>query len=367
MKWNVEHISDPNHGPLFFIPQAEITSHSRRALTPVERRVTVYLALIHGAKSMIYFVSPIRHRATAENMKELSAEIRTLAPSLLRRRVEQEIDVTPAPEDGCLPIVQACAVERPEGGLLLLAANSSMAPVDAAWDFSALGQGARASDFFSGEAVDLSNGELRERYEGYATRVYLLEGGSRKAGERVVVRVALAGPALAKTEAEPEPEATNLVADPGFDAPQGNWTVVGKGAAFVAEGRDGTQCIKVTKAEPMGAVRIQMAKPFALKPATRCRFGAWVKSDLEQGQSPVSLYLSEAGWQELPKGAKPRLSAGKPAEPTAGQWRRIAREIGTPDVPGLRGELWLQVPYGTTGKIWIDNVSVAVGPLTRAC
>ena len=49
----VREVSEPARMPLLFIPQNEITSHSRRPLSPAERRVTVYAALINAAKSML--------------------------------------------------------------------------------------------------------------------------------------------------------------------------------------------------------------------------------------------------------------------------------------------------------------------------
>ena len=144
-----ENFTEPYQRPLLVIPQSEITSWSRRPLTPRERRITVYLALIHGAKSIIYFASPISHRATVENMKELSAELAALAPWLLTRMPPQEIIVDPAPGDDGLPLVQAVLKDGPQSASLLIAANSSPATAELRWDVSRLGPRLRVSDFFA--------------------------------------------------------------------------------------------------------------------------------------------------------------------------------------------------------------------------
>jgi len=238
VKWNVENNSEPNQRPFFHIPQCEITSFSRRGFTPDERRISVYLGLVQGAKSVIYFVSPIRHRASAESMKQLSAEIAALAPALLKRRVPQEITVTPSPPFAMgepdsfekpgsnvhdLPIVQSLFADRPEGGSFLIAANSSHAPVETTWDLSQLGSGTRVrvSDFFADKLLAVQNGVLKDRFGRYATRVYLIEGAERQPGGTVRIHATFEGPALA-VAGEPEPLAPpkfgkNLLINSSFE------------------------------------------------------------------------------------------------------------------------------------------------------
>lgn len=229
-KWTYENVTEPNHRPLFFVPQAETTSHSRRALTPAERRVTVYLGLIQGAKSILFFRAPIVHRATAESMRSISAEIKAIAPALLGQRVPQEIVVAPAPSFRVespsahrydLPIVQALLADHPQGESLLLAANSSSESLEAAWDLRTLGPELRVSDFFTRKTRPVDSGILRDHFPGYGTRVYLIAGASRRAGEKVVIRAALAGPAVkAATRSDdeiPEPEGKNMILNSSFE------------------------------------------------------------------------------------------------------------------------------------------------------
>ncbi|MBM4049157.1 MAG: hypothetical protein FJ279_29000, partial [Planctomycetes bacterium] len=354
----VEKVSEPRQRPLFVIPQSEITSWCRRPHGPKERRINVYVALIHGAKAILYFAAPIQHRLTLASMKELSAELHALAPTLLTRTPPQHIAVEPTPAAGELPIVQAVLKDRPEGGALLIAGNSSSCPVDVKWDLSGLGDGLQVADFFSQKAVPLSKGVLTDRFDGYGTRVYLIQGGSRKRGQKALVRLTLSGEAVERLKQQQktpaEPPRLNLLASPSFEEEGKAWTIQGKGMTFAAEGRNGSRCLKVSRTNPREVVNIT-AEPVTLKPNTRYRFGGWVKSRLTEGQQSGACYLNDLG-------ETPRVSAGIPFPPTHGEWRMVSREIPTPDGPPVKAKFWYQVAFGIAGDIWIDDVFVEEVP-----
>ena len=213
-------ITEPRRQPLLMVPQGELYSGSRRPHTPRERRLNVYLALIHGAKSVLYFASPIRHRATYEDMKALSAELHAMAPSLLMRTPPQRIVVEPAPSPPeVFPIVQVLFKDCPDGDGLLLAANSSPRTVEVRWDLSAMGLMTRVSDFHEGRVFKVREGIFSDRLEGYATRAYRVAGVSRKPGSRVDIRVSLSGEgvdAVPDTVEGPGPS-KNLLANSSFE------------------------------------------------------------------------------------------------------------------------------------------------------
>jgi hypothetical protein len=236
VQWNVANIAVPQRRPFLLMPQCEITSFSRRPLTPEERRISVYLGIVNGAKGILYFATPIRHRATVQSLTQLSKELAALAPALLNRPVPQRIAVSPAPaatlgqpldfekpeRDGNdVPIVQALFADRPEGGSLLIAANSSWKPVEVAWNLSSLGPGLRVRDFFTGKSLQVANGTLRDALPRYGTRVYLISGAKRAAGAPVQLSARLQGPALAVAgKAEPLPEwrpRKNLLINSSFE------------------------------------------------------------------------------------------------------------------------------------------------------
>ena len=213
-------ITEPRRQPLLMIPQGEFYSGSRRPHTPQERRLNVYLALIHGAKSILYFASPIRHRVTYEDMKTLSAELNSMAPSLLTRTPPQRIAVEPAPSPPeAFPVVQALYKDCPEGGGLLLAANSSPRAVEVRWDLFAVGGMARVTDFFDNRELEVRDGIFSDRLAGYATRAYRVSGTARKPGTWVDIRVSLSGEgvdAAPDTVERPGPS-KNLLANSSFE------------------------------------------------------------------------------------------------------------------------------------------------------
>jgi hypothetical protein len=107
-----------------------------------------------------------------------------------------------------------------------VAANSSRKPVEATWNLKALGAGLRVSHLFGGERCRVEEGVLRDRFGGYGTRVYVIQGGSHKRGEAAVIGLDLAGPAVqdAKEVAgpdpktAPEPSGKNLIINSSFEA-----------------------------------------------------------------------------------------------------------------------------------------------------
>ena len=213
-------ITEPRCQPMLMIPQGELYSGARRPHTPQERRLNVYLALIHGAKSILYFASPIRHRATYEDMKVLSAELHAMAPSLLTRTPPQRIVVEPAPlPPEAFPIVQVLFKDCPEGDGLLLAANSSPRAVEVRWDLSAMGLTAQVSDFHEGRVFKLREGIFSDRLEGYATRAYRVLGTARKPFSRVDIRASLSGEGVdaAPDTVEGPGPSKNLLANSSFE------------------------------------------------------------------------------------------------------------------------------------------------------
>lgn len=348
------HLTEEYHRPLFVMPQAEITSATRRPRTPRERRVDVYLAVIHGAKSIIYFSSPIRHRLSFENMKTLSRELHAMAPALLRKRPAQDMRVTPAPTGNDLPVVQALLASRPEGGGLLVAANSKPVPVTVDWDLSMLGRAVRLSDLFEDTAVKLTAGRFRDRMEGYATRAFRVSGWSadRQQGE-AVIGLTLSGAAVEhKGAAEPAPRSpvVNLIDNGGFEQQTAGWKVPEEGVLVAdSPGREGRRCLLVDKTGDEEPVRVSWVRRLELKPATRYRYGGWVNTDAVQGRMGGSFYVNEEGGQK-------RVRTGLPFSLTHGTWQHVSRVFRTPADHGVNVNFWFLLPPGFVGTCKLDDV-----------
>jgi len=359
-----EDVTEPARRPLMFIPQSELTSHSRRIITPAERRITVYLGLIHGAKSMIYFASPIRHRATVASMAELSSELHALAPALLTRRPPQVLTVTPNVPGASMPIVQAVLKDHPDGDAVLIVANSSRHPASAVWDLSGLGEGARLRDYFAGTGLSVEGRELADSMEGYATRAWRVTNATRRPGEKVALKVALSGEAVSTARKEAEPAASakarNLVREPGFEGGGTQWTVVpAKNVTFPQEGRSGSVCLKIEKADADAVVRVN-ARDVTVRPGYKYRYGCWVKTKLTGGRHVGGVYVHD-------RSAKPRVRSGRPIGPTHGEWREFSRLVELPDDAAAPADIWFfaQVVKGVTGAIWFDDFFVEEIPPER--
>ena len=104
---------------------------------------------------------------------------------------------------------------------MLLAANANREAVEVTWDLTSLGQDVRVSDFFTGTDYSIDGGILHDHFAGFGTRVYAIAGGIRKAGEKAVIRVGLAGPAVKAAttvdEGIPEPTGKNRMLNSSFE------------------------------------------------------------------------------------------------------------------------------------------------------
>ena len=381
-------ITEPRCQPLLMVPQGELYSGSRRPHTPQERRLNVYLALIHGAKSILYFASPIRHRATYEDMKVLSAELHAMAPSLLMRTPSQRIAVEPAPSPPeAFPIVQALFKDCPEGDGLLLAANSSPRTVEARWDLSAMGLTTRISDFHEGREFKVREGVFSDRLAGYATRAYRVTSVLRKPGSRVDIRVSLSGEGV---DAAPDTVAgsgpsKNLLANSSFEeSALPGWPdcwELSRAAlsptAMVGDsggpGQDGTTAqhgrysLKILgQKDNTGSARVTYKHPY---PEAKRRHPGL---PMDRGQTYVlSAYLKA----EYP-GLKARLEVAnfhgegrfKKEIELSSDWQRHQLVCAIPE----SGEemdwsaVWIRLANLGTGAIWVDAVQFEVGKRVTA-
>ncbi len=165
-----------NRQVAFIVPMLEFWSRTfKRAILPREQFVQTYLALMHGARGLIYYVAPCRHQLSYAALAELGRQIRQLAPALLAPRPPAVIEYAPGvmdPENYRFPDVQAALFTNPAGGYLLLCANSRDCPVDADFSGPAFAGVSRVEQWFSKRTFDLSGDAFHDRLEPQAVRVY---------------------------------------------------------------------------------------------------------------------------------------------------------------------------------------------------
>ena len=227
--WLARRRADQDLKLAWVTPCADYFSGSRmRIITADEQRVQTYLALIHGAKGLLYFRYPFLHQSTHDAFKQLGAEMKTLGPACAAGDITQTIKYTPVdfdPINNGFPDVQAALKRNPDGGFLLLAANWRAYPVEVSFALSALGQSGNVKILFGGKGErKVENGRFSDTIAAMDTRVYAFaESGAVKTPVSIAVDVK---PLTEKTDplysavAFPDsgvPGKRNLVRNPGFE------------------------------------------------------------------------------------------------------------------------------------------------------
>jgi len=218
-------IADPRHKPAWMVICAENWSGiQKRNILPAEQYCQTYLALIHGAKGLFYFTYPVASKITFEALSKMAKQLRELGPILVAPDIPQTIDYQPvafSPEKGIFPDVQVSLRKNPNGGYVLLAANSRDYPVDVVYKLSCLGRTGVIKRLFSKDEYPVTGGSFSERLEVYATRAYHFEAEKSDVPIAIHVKVK-AHPEL--VEREPvvisiygRTGKKNLAPNPGFE------------------------------------------------------------------------------------------------------------------------------------------------------
>ena len=260
------------HRPFIATPQGCWREESRQ-ITPHEMRISYYLPLTQGAKGLIVFnYRPPIHPAEWKAASGIFQEVRQLAPLLLQEGPPQNIvcdlaaqaegaalppgpaamftDFKPILQDSStmeLPAVQVLVKNHPDGGEVILAANSADRPREVVYTLNSLTRDTKVVDFFAPQTVYARAGEqsFRDRLGGWDVRVYRTAGPTRRVPhEPVRMSVSVA------EEIEPEPPRANLLAGqtPGFEADKlgENWELRDANAVLSTEGpAEGGRCLSI--------------------------------------------------------------------------------------------------------------------------
>lgn len=220
--------ADADRKVTWLVPMAELWSGIRkRAILPKEQFCQTYLAMIHGAKGLIYFRWPFWHQQPLETFRALAREMKVLGPIAVTPDVPQAIEYRPGafdPKKDEYPDVQVSLRQDPKGNYVFLAANSRCCPVDATFRLSILGKTGRVKRLFSDKSCAVSKGGFSERLEPLATRAYLV--GSRRPDSEpvsIIVETVARSDQADRLLAEPgfpdtgRPGKRNIVRNPGFE------------------------------------------------------------------------------------------------------------------------------------------------------
>ncbi|GEM_PF-1613015 len=201
--------------PCFHVPLMEMSSARQVGLTGPEQTVQGYLAVIAGARSLLWWVWPPRYVDNWLALKQLAAELRALEPVLVGASPPQEVRYTDARTRDSLKVL----VKNHESRTFVIAANAAPDPIEATIHLPGEYAG-EAEVWFEERTVPVRDGAFADRFEGHARHVYELVGTFPPHGRVTLDVTREHAPERAEAaeaqEAEEAPR-ENLILDPGFE------------------------------------------------------------------------------------------------------------------------------------------------------
>ena len=319
--------------PLWIVPQCFGGGEWwRREPTAAEQRVMTYLALIHGATGIQYFIrsprlsfpkSPIMWAECGT----LALETAELTPALL--------SVEPQPEVKCsLPTVHVCAC-RDRGIVTLLAVNTENRPQTVRLELSGVDFTGDAEVLFEDRKVQVTAGAIEEPIDAFGRRAYAIAVGPLPTGDLSL-----------------DPD--NLTVNPSYEqqpsvgTADGCYASIPPGATFFVDSRvarHGRHSLRLT-APTAHATPSLSPFPVSLKAGQEYHVSLWakaktagVKLDLSLGKLREEQYALTTEWQEYSFDVKPEADM---------------RRAGAGIALGSAGVAWVDlfqvVPVGTGVK-----------------
>ena len=371
--------SSKMHLPTMTIPQLDLWGSGYAGggfMTPAEQEAQTYLVLVHGARSVIYFVLPWRHQKSVAMQKEICAGVRRLVPALLTREPEQ--DVTWTPDAACFtfglggvgrrgraadpryPLVRVSLRTDPRGGQVLLAVNPNREQVAVSYQLSCLtGDSTVASAFDDATRYRVTGGVFSDTLEPMGVRAYRIQDSSMPDDGPTRIHLTLSGEAVTavgKPYETPAP-GKNLMPNPSFEeARMEGWPdgwfgdhvrihMLPSRQASGLDDRDpyhGRQCLRVVKDKRF--MTYLASTGVNAPPGKRYTISAWMQTDTP--------------------GVKVRLYWGGGHEEfdLTGEWQRYSFTV-SPN-KGKKGRQVLQIwPWDTRRDFtfYIDAVQIEEG------
>lgn len=349
--------ADEMHSTVWIVPQAEYYSGSVRPLLPREQTCQTWVALIYGARGLLWFRNPVYHRANWENFSDVTRRVRALMPALLTLQPEQEIAYEPIEARAFdYPLVHACVLAEPDGTPVILAANTEPNEAAVRFDVEGLGGGVTVSRMFADARPPVRDGGFEDAIEPYGVRAYRL--GGHELADETRLTVTIGGEALAKLEeprvsSMPPPERNMLPGGGALESADG-WTVNPGGGAGNApatvefvEREDGEgRCLRITRDNDFSNACI-ISDWLTLEPNTRYRYGCEMRGTITLGTGRISMMMIGEDGHGVPE--VPSLTLQSSQE----QWQALERTVATGDEP-VKLRVWLSL-YRVGGEGWWDN------------
>jgi len=232
------------HKPFVATPQGCWREETRK-ITPHEMRMSYYVPLIQGAKALIIFTyDDDIHPAEWKAATEIFSEVNALTPLLLKEGPPQNVTCNLAAEPGeaslppgpaaaqtdfrpvmqestkvQMPAVQVLVKNHPDGGEVILAANSANRPREVQYTLSSLTADSRVVNFFDLEKTYERVGAqgFSDRLEGWGVRVYRTLNTDRAPDEAVRMAVNVVDQGPLGPEPAPREQGKNLLYNASFE------------------------------------------------------------------------------------------------------------------------------------------------------
>jgi len=253
--------------PLWIVPQAFGGGEGwAREPSAQEERVMTYLALIHDATGIQYFVrrapigNPISPSLWSE-CRRLALEAAELTPFLLSHE--------PRPAASCESASVHVAAWRDRGQVLVLAANGENRPADVRLDTGVPEYTGAARVLFENRSVDVTAGVIAEPIDAFGTRAYVVPVGPAPAEDLTI-------------------DPRNLTRNPSYEdaanvgTPDGCYVGVGadRGASLFVDpqvARHGRRSLRVTTPTEGRGLTI-MPFPVPLSKGASYRLSIWARA-----------------------------------------------------------------------------------------
>ena len=368
------------HKPFVATPQGCWREETRK-ITPHEMRMSYYVPLIQGAKALIIFVyRDDIHPAEWKAATEIFSEVNALAPVLLEESPPQNVTCNLAAEPGVavlppgpaaaetdfqpvmqesgtveLPAVQVLVKNHPDGGEVILAANSANRPREVQYTLSSLTADSRVVNFFDPAKTYERLGEagFSDRLEGWGVRVYRTLNTDRAPDDAVRMAVNVVDQAPAEARQPTEARAANVLADahPGFEteALGERWSVFADTKAQIVtdDPAEGERALAM-ESNPDGWARVDLRKvPLAAN--ARYEFSFQYRNAFTAGRETAHALVLVPGQHDTP----PRIRVDTPL--VQEDWDRFSRQFTTEDA--VTASIMFR-RQGGQGSCWIDDLRI---------
>lgn len=152
-----------------------------RCATPAELRSEVWMALIHGARGIVYFVHEFKPKFVeagllanpemARAVRELNAEVARFAPLLDAHDARDAVTVESSPRD--VRIALLC--RREAAGLMIFAVAMGAARTAATFEVRSADRAPKVEVLGEERRLELRNGRFADTFEGYAVHIYRIQ------------------------------------------------------------------------------------------------------------------------------------------------------------------------------------------------